>query len=416
MLQVDHVYEFFYNNIFNEFDFLHCYGGVINTNQITINDIAVFTPGLHTTKKIFFYDQEPLLDHLTDNYLDVFNYPSGYTINELLKFITKDSPIDVPHGYPKQTANEIQLLSENINRIYKKKTIVTSEKSPLVDSYTIKYDAKLLYYFFHGFAALDWYRGFYALNYNKQVIKDYTYDYITFNRLVSNDRSYRCYFVSKLAEELLLEHGQVSFGLETEQASWQEEINDSNTKLSTKAIDHIKLHLPSTPLIIDNEKVLGSSSADIPRCTNDSLWHIVTETVFYYDKLHLTEKIFKPIVMKQPFMLLGAVGNLAYLKSYGFKTFEGIIDESYDTIVDNDARTEAVVAQIAWYCALSAEEKRSVIEAIAPIVEYNFHHFYGEFKHTITRELLDNCQTLFKDIGYDDNAIAYDDIYKVLTT
>ena len=141
MLQVDHVYEFFYNNIFNEFDFLHCYGGVINTNQITINDIAVFTPGLHTTKKIFFYDQEPLLDHLTDNYLDVFNYPSGYTINELLKFITKDSPIDVPHGYPKQTANEIQLLSENINRIYKKKTIVTSEKSPLVDSYTIKYDA-----------------------------------------------------------------------------------------------------------------------------------------------------------------------------------------------------------------------------------------------------------------------------------
>ena len=304
----------------------------------------------------------------------------------------------------------------NPQYVYKKKTIITSEKSALVDSCAIKYDARLLYYFFHGFAALDWYRGFYALNYNKQVIKDYTYDYITFNRLVSNDRSYRCYFVSKLAEELLLEHGQVSFGLETEQASWQEEINDSNTKLSTKAIDHIKLHLPSTPLIIDNEKVLGSASADIPRCTNDSLWHIVTETVFYYDKLHLTEKIFKPIVMKQPFMLLGAVGNLAYLKSYGFKTIEGIIDESYDTIVDNDARTEAVVAQIAWYCALSAEEKRSVIEAIAPIVEYNFHHFYGEFKHTITRELLDNCQTLFKDIGYDDNAIAYDDIYKVLTT
>jgi hypothetical protein len=233
--------------------------------------------------------------------------------------------------------------------------------------------------------------------------------------------------VSKLAEELLLEHGLISFGLKTEQASWQEEIVYVNTRLSGKAIDHIKLHLPSTPLIIDNEHVLGSASADIPRTINgyfpnnnqpnvDALWHIVTETVFYYDKLHLTEKAFKPIVMKQPFMLLGAVGNLAYLKSYGFKTFEGIIDESYDTIVDNDARTEAVVAQIAWYCALSAEEKRSVIEAIAPIVEYNFHHFYGEFKHIITRELLDNCKTLFKDIGYDDNAIAYDDIYKVLTT
>ena len=412
MLQIDHVYEFFYSTIFKEFVVYHCYDGVIsNVDQVNINDIAVFTSGNLTTKKIFFYDQEPLMANITNKYLDVFNFPSGYTGEDLLTFNFKNTG---PYNFSSVPVEDLTFLIDNPQYLYQIKTIVTSEKSALVDAYAIKYDAKLLYYFFHGFAALDWYRGFYALNYNKQVIKDYTYDYITFNRLVSNDRSYRCYFVSKLAEELLLEHGQVSFGLATEQATWQEEIVDVNTKLSTKAIDHIKLHLPSTPLIIDNERVPGSASADIPRCTNDSLWHIVTETVFYYDKLHLTEKAFKPIVMKQPFMLLGAVGNLAYLKSYGFKTFDSIIDESYDTIQDNDLRTEAVVAQIAWYCALSAEEKRTVIEAIAPIVEYNFHHFYGEFKHIITRELLDNCRTLFKDISYDDNAIAYDDIYKTL--
>ena len=411
MLQIDHVYEFFYNNIFKKFDLYHCHNGIINTNQITIADITVFTPGLHAIEKIFFYDQEPLLNNIADNYLDIVSWPDGNTLEEVIKLNNNN---ELPYKIKSVPETTIDFLINNPQCIYKQKTIVTSEKSALVDSYAIKYDTRLLYYFFHGFAALDWYRGFYALNYNKQVIKDYTYDYITFNRLVSNDRSYRCYFVSKLAEELLLEHGQVSFGLATEQATWQEEIVDVNTKLSTKAINHIKLHLPSTPLIIDNERVLGSASADIPRCTNDSLWHIVTETVFYYDKLHLTEKIFKPIVMKQPFMLLGAVGNLAYLKSYGFKTFDSIIDESYDTIQDNDLRTEAVVAQIAWYCALTAEEKRTVIEAIAPIVEYNFHHFYGEFKHIITRELLDNCRTLFKDIGYNDNAIAYDDIYKTL--
>lgn len=364
-------------------------GGVIPENYLLSkkdmwSNLHIFNT--NTDHVIFFYDQEPILELIMNKFM------AGLK----LKILDTDTI-----------------------------TFVTSEKSSLLDSYAIKYDANLLYYFFHGFAALDWYRGFYALNYNKQIIKDYTYDYITFNRLVSNDRSYRCYFVSKLAEELLLEHGLISFGLATEQATWQEEIVDINTKLSTKAIDHIKLHLPSTPLIIDSEHVLGSASGDIPRTIAgdwpnndqpnvDAFWHIVTETVFYYNKLHLTEKIFKPIVSKQPFMLLGAVGNLAYLKSYGFKTFEGIIDESYDTIEDNDQRTEAVVAQIAWYCALSAEEKRSVIEAIAPIVEYNFHHFYGEFKHIITKELLDNCQTLFKEIGYDDNAIAYNDIYKTL--
>jgi hypothetical protein len=416
MLQIDHVYEFFYSTIFKDFDLFHCSGGVVNTDQVTIADIVVFTPGLHITKKIFFYDQEPLMDKLTDQYLDIFNFPTNYTVDELINLTNANL---LPYNYPQvdQAVDQekVNFLINNHQCLYKKKAIVTSEKSALVDSYAVKYDARLLYYFFHGFAALDWYRGFYALNYNKQVIKDYTYDYITFNRLVSNDRSYRCYFISLLAEELLLEHGQVSFGLATEQATWQEEIVDINTKLSIKAIDHIKLHLPSTPLIIDNEHISGSASADIPRCTNDSFWHIVTETVFYYEKLHLTEKIFKPIVMKQPFMLLAAPGNLAYLKSYGFKTFEGIIDESYDLIQDQDQRTEAVVKQLAWYCSLSAEEKQQVIEAIAPIVEYNFHHFYGEFKHIITRELLDNCRTLFKEIGYDDDAIAYDDIYRVVS-
>jgi hypothetical protein len=375
MLQIDHVYEFISQNIFKDYQIVYLPNGVFPkyfTNDI-LDDLHVFTRSEHL-QKILVIDQEPILDEFIDRYADTKKF-------------------------------NVELAA-----------LVTSEQSATVNHISAVNDIPLHYYFFHGFAALDWYRGFYALNYNKSVIKDYTYDYITFNRLVSNDRSYRCYFVSLLSAELLLEHGQISFGLATEQASWQDEITDTNTKLSAQAIKHIQLHLPSTPLIIDSDHVLGSASADIPRCANDSFWHIVTETVFYYNKLHLTEKIFKPIVMKQPFMLLAAPGNLAYLKRYGFKTFEGIIDESYDLIQDNDQRIEAVVRQLAWYCSLSAEEKQRVIEAVAPIVEYNFHHFYGEFKHIITRELLDNTKTLFKEIGYDDSTVAYETIYRVLTT
>jgi len=414
MLQIDHVYEFLYSNIFKvKFDLYFCTNGTIKTNNINFTDVHIFTPNLATTEKIFFYDQEPLLDKITDLYLDLFSFPTGYNIDEIISLNTIDQ---LPFGRSKLSPDYIDVFTKYPEYAYKRSNIiVTSEKSLLLINYLKKYKFYNLYYFFHGFAALDWYRGFYALNYNKSVIKDYTYDYITFNRLVSNDRSYRCYFVSLLAEKSLLKQGQVSFGLPTEQASWQEEIVDPDTKLSTTAIKHIQTYLPYKPLIIDCEHVLGSASADIPRCANDSFWHIVTETVFYYNKLHLTEKIFKPIAMKQPFMLLAAPGNLAYLKSYGFKTFEGIIDESYDAIEDNDQRTEAVVGQLAWYCALNAEEKQRVIEAIAPIVEYNFHHFYGEFKHIITRELLDNTKTLFKEIGYDDSNVAYDDIYRVIT-
>jgi hypothetical protein len=412
MLQIDHVYEFLYQELFKDFDVYYSANEFKEPKHASLNNVHIFTPGWHSTKKIYFYDQEPLLSQLSENYLDVFNFPNDVDNDSLVKMAELG---EMMYGFPVPSKEYLKYGVTYPNTKCKKKTIVTSEISPLFDHYAGKYDASKLYYFFHGFAALDWYRGFYALNYNKSVIKDYTYDYITFNRLVSNDRSYRCYFVSLLAEKSLLNNGQVSFGLPTEQANWQEEITDANTKLSAIAIKHIQTHLPNGPLVIDNEHILGSASADIPRCANDSFWHIVTETVFYYDKLHLTEKIFKPLVMKQPFMLLAAPGNLAYLKSYGFKTFEGIIDESYDTIVDNDQRIEAVVAQLNWYCNLPVKEKQQVIEAIAPIVEYNFHHFYGEFKHIIARELLDNCQTLFKEIGHNDSTVAYDNIYKVLT-
>jgi hypothetical protein len=307
--------------------------------------------------------------------------------------------------------------------------LVTSEYSNDINTFVHQNDFKKLYYFFHGFAALDWYRGHYALNHNKLVVKQYNYDYITFNRIINNDRSYRIYFVSLLKELELLKQGQISFGVTDDQfGDWRDEVADSNSKLSATAKKHIEENLTEVnKLVIDQFEIHGSASADIPRIIPgyfasgteppnvDAFWHIVTETVFYYDKLHLTEKIFKPIVSKQPFMLLAAPGNLAYLKSYGFKTFDSVIDETYDSIQDNDLRIQAVVKQLHWYCNLTPGEKTDIIKQLEPIILHNFHHFYGEFKHIIARELLDNTKTLFNDIGYNNRHVDYANIHHLLT-
>ena len=74
---------------------------------------------------------------------------------------------------------------------------------------------------------------------------------------------------------------------------------------------------------------------------NTSFLHVVSETV-WQDKIHFTEKVFKPIVMHQPFVVLQAPGSLEYLRSYGFKTFGDFWDESYDRIVDPVLRMQAV--------------------------------------------------------------------------
>ncbi len=114
-------------------------------------------------------------------------------------------------------------------------------------------------------------------------------------------------------------------------------------------------------------------------------------------------------------LALAPPGNLAYLKSYGFKTFDCVIDENYDLIQDNDLRTEAVVEQLHWYCDLTPGEKTDLIQQLEPIIQHNFNHFYGEFRHIIARELLANTKTLFKEIGYDDGHIDYTNIHHVLT-
>ena len=412
MLQVDHVYEFLYQEFFKDFDFWHPKNGVPVLQLTDTSDISIFTQGIHTELKIFFYDQEPFIENLVDPYIRIFDWVSYYTPKEKSRLAAINQ---LPYNMP-ITPAEIEFYNDNIQCVYKKGILATSEYSAEIDRYTRENNFKKLYYFFHGFAALDWYRGYYALNYSKSVVTNYKHDFISFNRIITDDRSYRIYFVSKLKELELLGHGLVSFNV-TDNVfdDWREETASPDSKLSESAKQHIEHHMVNVDkLVIDSHELPGSASADIPR-GNDAFWHVVTETVFYYDKLHLTEKIFKPIVSKQPFMLLAAPGNLAYLKSYGFKTFDSVIDESYDDIQDNDLRVEAVVKQLQWYCALSAEEKQAVIERLAPIVEYNFHHFYGEFKHIITKELLDNCKTLFTEVGYDDSNIVYDDLYKVLT-
>lgn len=270
--------------------------------------------------------------------------------------------------------------------------LANSEISVLKKSVCIENNYQDWYYFFHGFAALDWYSD---AKYFDQAV-DWTRPYISFNRLHVNDRSYRLNLVARLAEKKLLDQGHVSLHLgHTEYGSWQQEITNPGTKLSKSACKLIATHLEQ-PLILDVTESTGNISANFGHREFDlwksGFWHIVTETVFYYDKLHLTEKIFKPIVAQRPFMLAAAPGNLAYLKSYGFRTFDQWIDESYDTIQDPDLRLQAIVDQTSRLCDMSDSELQQMHQEMQPVLEYNFNHMWGNFRQLIVNELVDNFE------------------------
>lgn len=70
-----------------------------------------------------------------------------------------------------------------------------------------------------------------------------------------------------------------------------------------------------------------------PEWYDDTCLSVVIETsVADIDKPFLTEKTYKPIAYKHPFMILGNQGTLAHLKSLGFMTFDHLWDENYDQV------------------------------------------------------------------------------------
>jgi hypothetical protein len=77
-----------------------------------------------------------------------------------------------------------------------------------------------------------------------------------------------------------------------------------------------------------------------------------------------------------PFVLVAPAGSLEYLREYGFKTFDGILDESYDKETDDIRRLEMVARLLKDLDNLSIQERQHIHNKCLPIVEHNFNHFY----------------------------------------
>jgi hypothetical protein len=59
---------------------------------------------------------------------------------------------------------------------------------------------------------------------------------------------------------------------------------------------------------------------------------IVCETSTEPNVLAVSEKTFRPLYYKRPFLLIGSPGQLGYLRNNGFKTFNDFFSEDYDAL------------------------------------------------------------------------------------
>jgi hypothetical protein len=102
---------------------------------------------------------------------------------------------------------------------------------------------------------------------------------------------------------------------------------------------------------------------------NNTAYSIVAETDFDNTLSFYSEKTVKPIIYKRLFVAFSGYKFLYNLHKLGFKTFDGIIDESYDLIIDDDKRLAAAFEQVKYLCSTPQEQ---ILNQVHDILEHNY--------------------------------------------
>ena len=150
---------------------------------------------------------------------------------------------------------------------------------------------------------------------------------------------------------------------------------NSNLYLELKPDDAVNLY-NKLPLVIDGETEIGQMCADREMATRkfytNSLISLVTETNFREPNVSLTEKSFKPVKEKHPFIIVGSAFSLQSMRELGFKTFSDFWDESYDTIQNHNQRMLAILNLC---IEISKWDNNKILEfkrQVKPILDHNF--------------------------------------------
>ena len=308
-----------------------------------------------------FHDQEPLVYHSYTKE-QLHNHARLKFNNPTFNFMSKDSVLDYV------ASQHLRAAMICINR-YDLTILVHSELHSDPVKYLEKANFVPVYFWSHAVIALDWFR--YAeydpnLNFN---LNDITQDFLIYNRAWSGTREYRLTFVENLINNQLVEHCKTTFCAV-----------DQNTHYTNHVFENQEFKISNTQLenyFLPNTYSSGSSADYVADDYAVTGIEVVLETLFDDSRWHLTEKALRPIACGKPFILMATAGSLQYLRNYGFETFDGLIDESYDLITDSRARLDAVVQEMKKIAALDSNAKQLLYTKLHAISQRNRQRFFN---------------------------------------
>ena len=131
-----------------------------------------------------------------------------------------------------------------------------------------------------------------------------------------------------------------------------------------------KLH-DALPIILDISMDVNDTYVR-SRMLSLAYINLTSETMFFEaDTTFLSEKIFKPIIFMQPFIVVGPHHTLQRLKDMGYQTFSPLINESYDNEKEPMKRLDLIYQEIERLTHLSHQQMQDLVFDTKEILFHN---------------------------------------------
>ena len=302
---------------------------------------------------VVYYDQSwegfPMIDNI-DNYYEKF-----YKVFQQLKL--------PPSQFILSTSN---LLEASIHDEWCKKNSIDDRMTIISANF---------------FAAMSAQSTFYGQGVTSDITFDEHIQYkssnniVLFNCLNRVIREHRVGFIAMLNYYGLLQSNKVSH--DRFPFHFQDEIKVYNYNHHPAFENNNVIDINSKlPLILDSKQFeVNKAQNFFTEVYLESWVTVVTETLTTeINTMFFSEKIYKPIRARHPFILIGIRGSLRELKRQGFKTFDTWWDESYDDIENITDRMDFVCKLLLELQTKSKEQWLTIYTEMNMVLEHNYNH------------------------------------------
>lgn len=218
--------------------------------------------------------------------------------------------------------------------------------------------------------------------------------------LNGNAREHRNYLLANFIKFDILKNSLYSFLQDVEHIWYDERYGERYNNILKHIIETGTTYIPRFLSINhDNlEKAPWLFNKQVLELYEKTYFSVVGETIYLktgnslskekrmsignLDAMFFTEKTYRSIAFKHPFILAHRPHALKTLREMGYKTFDPYIDESYDDIENDWDRLDRIVSIVKDLCSKDEKFWVDFVKFTSVITEYNFNHLISsEYKN-----------------------------------